>query len=215
MSAHPTLTDAISKFGAAAKETLDNPAVTGQPEDQLRTPLVALLLAASAVAPSLFAQDKPSSGPTSTVVYIGGNDLVIKSSDGKLLNYRNAQDPDVMRRFLLDALDAWRDIPPPKRAKGAVKVPELNNIDHRFAPELPAGGLIVNVYTRILDPTPGGFFCHGSCKFPGGQRAAHDHLWFTEAEWQALIPRDAKKGQEIAIPARLVTFEQPPPARVF
>ncbi len=43
MSAHPTLADAISKFGAAAKATLDNPAVTGQPEDQLRTPLVALV----------------------------------------------------------------------------------------------------------------------------------------------------------------------------
>ncbi|MDR3510270.1 MAG: N-6 DNA methylase [Caulobacteraceae bacterium] len=38
-----TLLDAVSKFGAAAKATLDNPAVTGQPEDQLRTPLVALI----------------------------------------------------------------------------------------------------------------------------------------------------------------------------
>ena len=30
---------------------------------------------------------KPSSGPTSTVVYVGGNDLVVKAADGKLLNY--------------------------------------------------------------------------------------------------------------------------------
>jgi LPXTG-motif cell wall-anchored protein len=42
-------------------------------------------LAASAVLPA--AAQAPSSGPTSTVVYAGGDDLVIKSSEGKLLNY--------------------------------------------------------------------------------------------------------------------------------
>ncbi len=45
----------------------------------------ALLFAASSVLP-LVAQ-APSSGPSSTVVYVGGDDLVLKSSDGKLLNY--------------------------------------------------------------------------------------------------------------------------------
>ena len=35
---------------------------------------------------SLAAQ-APGSGPSSTVVYVGGDDLVLKSSDGKLLNY--------------------------------------------------------------------------------------------------------------------------------
>jgi len=34
-----------------------------------------------------FAQVKASSGPTSTVVYVSGDDLVLKASDGKLLNY--------------------------------------------------------------------------------------------------------------------------------
>ncbi|QMV17375.1 LPXTG cell wall anchor domain-containing protein [Granulicella sp. 5B5] len=33
------------------------------------------------------AQVKASSGPSSTVVYVSGNDLVVKASDGKLLNY--------------------------------------------------------------------------------------------------------------------------------
>jgi hypothetical protein len=45
----------------------------------------AILLAASTVLSA--SGQKPSSGPSSTVVYVGGNDLVIKSSDGKLLNY--------------------------------------------------------------------------------------------------------------------------------
>lgn len=46
----------------------------------------ALLLAISAVVPVL-AQAKLSSGPSSTVVYVAGDDLVVKSADGKLLNF--------------------------------------------------------------------------------------------------------------------------------
>jgi LPXTG-motif cell wall-anchored protein len=34
---------------------------------------------------------KPTSGPSSTVVYVGGNDLVVKSASGKLLNYSVAK----------------------------------------------------------------------------------------------------------------------------
>ena len=52
----------------------------------MRLRLAAVVAAASCCLPIL-AQTKPSSGPTSTVVYVGGNDLVVKSSDGKLLNY--------------------------------------------------------------------------------------------------------------------------------
>ena len=39
----PTLNGAISAFGAAAKAKLANPAATGQPEDQLRSPFEQLL----------------------------------------------------------------------------------------------------------------------------------------------------------------------------
>jgi hypothetical protein len=38
-----TLDDAVAKFGATAKSKLSNPAVTGQPEDQLRAPLETLI----------------------------------------------------------------------------------------------------------------------------------------------------------------------------
>ena len=34
---------AVSAFGAAAKATLNNAAISGEPEDQLRTPLIALV----------------------------------------------------------------------------------------------------------------------------------------------------------------------------
>jgi len=47
--------------------------------------VTALLFAASSVL--TLAAQAPSSGPSSTVVYVGGDDLVLKSSDGKLLNF--------------------------------------------------------------------------------------------------------------------------------
>ncbi len=124
------------------------------------------------------------------------------TADGRLLNYRNAQDPAVMRRFLDDALTAWRDLPPAERTKGAMKVEALTALDNRFAPTLPPGAIIVNTYARILDRQEG-FFCHGTCKFPGGQRASHDHLWIRADEWQPLLPLDAKQGQEVSIPIKL------------
>ena len=40
-----TLAQAVSAFGAAAKATLSNPAIVGDPEDQLRAPLVVLVKA--------------------------------------------------------------------------------------------------------------------------------------------------------------------------
>jgi hypothetical protein len=54
----------------------------------MHTPLKiasALVLAASTCLPAM--AQKLSSGPSSTVVYVGGNDLVLKASDGKMLNY--------------------------------------------------------------------------------------------------------------------------------
>jgi hypothetical protein len=43
VSPSPTLASAISAFGVAAKAKLGNPAVSGEPEDQLRAPLEHLM----------------------------------------------------------------------------------------------------------------------------------------------------------------------------
>jgi hypothetical protein len=43
VSANLSLSEAVSRFGAAAKAKLDNPAASGEPEDQLRAPLEALV----------------------------------------------------------------------------------------------------------------------------------------------------------------------------
>jgi len=122
------------------------------------------------------------------------------TASGKLLGYRNHSDVNVMRAFVTDSLAQWNKLPAVARAQGAVEVGKAKKIDANYERTPPKDGLIVNVFTRILDRTDD-FFCHGTCKFPGGQRSAHDRLWLTADELQALMPKDAKPGQEIAIPA--------------
>ena len=125
------------------------------------------------------------------------------TADGKLLQYRNSQDPEVMRAFLLSALKSWGSLSQADRNAAKVAVPELKKIDPRYVPTLTKDTLIVNVHARILEKE-NDFFCHGTCKFPGGQRASHDHMWIRESEWQTLLPKDPKVGQEIEIPANLI-----------
>jgi hypothetical protein len=64
----------------------------------------------------------------------------------------------------------------------------------------PAGGLIVNVYTRALDRNPDGEYCDADCRLGGGDEAARDHLWLTETEWRSLLSPSAKPGDRIPVP---------------
>jgi hypothetical protein len=121
------------------------------------------------------------------------------TADGKLLQYRNHQDPDVMRGFLLAAIKAWNTIPPAQRAKGAMQVPELNKVDVRFAPALPKDALIVNVYARILDRTDD-FFCPESSPAGNGPRTIICGLAPTNGKrcW----PRMRRKARRLPSPGR-------------
>lgn len=124
------------------------------------------------------------------------------TASGKLLGYRNHHDVEVMRRFVEDSLAKWHKLPAADRAKGAIDIGDALKVDAAYSRTPPPGGLILNVYTRILDRTDD-FFCHGTCKFPGGQRAAHDRVWLTADEVRALLPGDPAVGQEFAAPAAL------------
>jgi hypothetical protein len=126
--------------------------------------------------------------------------IYIFTAEGKLLAYRNAQDPDVMRRVLKQGLTAYQQLPEDKRRPGAVQVAEPGRADNRYDRKPPAGGAVLNVYTRILDHDDKGKLCHGSCKFPGGDKTAHDHLWLTAAEIQSLVPAGARVGDSFPLP---------------
>src|SRR5947209_3459675 len=123
--------------------------------------------------------------------------------DGKLLAYRNAgQAPDVMREVLRQGLHEWQKLPDERRKPGAVAVGDPGPLDPVYARTPPPGGLIVTVFTRILDRTPTGF-TKGTCRTLGGDQAARDHLWLTEAEWKSLIPADPKPGDRSPLPPKI------------
>jgi hypothetical protein len=131
--------------------------------------------------------------------------IYIFTASGKLLAYKNAQDAEVMREVLQRGLTAWEKLPADERKPSAVKIEELTKTDARYTRTPPPDGLILTVYTRILDEDDKGEFCKGKCGSPGGDMAARDHLWLTKSEWQGLIPANAKKGDEFALPAKIAT----------
>lgn len=125
------------------------------------------------------------------------------TADGKLLAYKNAgQNPEAMRDTLRQGLREWKKLPEDRRKPGAVTVEDVEKKDSRYTRTPPAGGLIVTVYTRILDREKDGY-CKGTCKTLGGDKAARDHLWLTEAEWKSLVPANPKKGDRAALPEKI------------
>lgn len=130
--------------------------------------------------------------------------IYILTADGKLLAYRNHEDPEVMRGVIAEGLAKWQRLPASQRRPGALRVEEPRKVDNTYHRASPKGGLVITTYTRILDRTTKGEFCHGSCKFTGGEKSARDHLWLTESEWRSLIPENSKVGDTMLVPDRLV-----------
>ena len=120
---------------------------------------------------------------------------------GKLLSFKNAgQSPAVTRNSLREALQNWKKLPEAERQPGAVHIPDAD-IDPRFTPAPPPGGLILNVYTRLLDHDENGGLCAHKQKTNGALREAQrDHLWLTESEWKALVPAQAVAGDKVPVP---------------
>jgi hypothetical protein len=126
------------------------------------------------------------------------------TASGKFLAARPGDvQPQYMRETLRQGLAAWAKLPQAERKPGAIKVGDPGKLDPRFSPKPPAGGLILNVHARILQKDASGKWKKGTCKFIGGDQASRDHLWITAAEWQALVPAEAKKGDRFAMPARI------------
>ncbi len=125
------------------------------------------------------------------------------TADGRLLAYKNAQDPEVMRDVLRHGLEEWARLPADRRRPGAVQVGDPGAVDAHYSRTPPPGALVVNVYTRILDRTAGGELCQGTCRVAGGDLPARDHLWVTAADCRALLPAEPHPGERFALPRAL------------
>src|SRR5262249_21225285 len=118
------------------------------------------------------------------------------------------------------ALKAWAALPESERKPGAVEVPERPPVDPKRAPTLkpPDGALIVRVFNRQLARDARGELRYTVADdyVPALKKiappsmwaarfaeAAHDWMWITRQEWQAMMPADPGKGQEVAVPTTL------------
>lgn len=116
---------------------------------------------------------------------------------------------------LAEALAAYRMLPEADRTP-VVEERGPHNPKLQYADvEAPQGTLFVNVYCRVLeaddmgvlrraktvDLTEFGGRSHGN-SMPGDfSEPQRECLWLAEAEWKALMPKDSRIGDKVAIPA--------------
>lgn len=117
------------------------------------------------------------------------------TADGELLGKTWSGVPQMMER----ALAKWKELPAERRLPGAVEIDPLGDVDRAFVPFLPEDGLVLNVYTRILDREED-CWVKGDCSIPGGDKAARDHVWLSAEETRSLIPDQPQEGQAFVVP---------------
>jgi hypothetical protein len=109
------------------------------------------------------------------------------TADGELLIYKNAgHDAGVMRDVLRRGLTEWRKLPAARRQAGAVKIEELAKTDPRYVRTPPKGGLVLRVFSRLLDRDKEGAYRDADCGGKPGDAVAMDHMWITQEEIRSL-----------------------------
>src|SRR5207248_4388579 len=110
------------------------------------------------------------------------------TADARLLNYKNAgHDAGVMRDVLRRGLAEWRKLPATGRQPGGVKIEELAKTDPRYVRTPPKDGLVLRVFSRLLDRDKDGKYSDADCGGKPGDAVAMDHMWITEEESRLLV----------------------------
>lgn len=110
--------------------------------------------------------------------------------DGKLLAYDHFH-PNPQRFLAL--LERGEKQGKPAR-NAAFTLTNSASLDGQYARRPPAGGLILNVFSRIPLPPPPGK------TWTPNQATGRDHFWITRNEWRALLPAEWKTGVRYALP---------------
>jgi hypothetical protein len=145
------------------------------------------------------------------------------TASGKKLERGELAWNDKTNWFLLSAkraLKAWEALPLAERKPGAISVPKRPPVDPKRAVTLkpPEGALVVRLYNRQLGRnakgdlryTVAGDYVPALHKIAPPSmwaarfaEASHDFLWITRKEWQAMMPDNPRKGQEVKVPVSL------------
>jgi hypothetical protein len=94
-------------------------------------------------------------------------------------------------------LKMWKELPQSERKT----LEDLGSHDPNLTPTPPAGGLILNVYTRALAET-GGRLENYQAKIAVARylEAGRDHLWLTKEEATTLVPAAPRPGRCVRLP---------------
>jgi hypothetical protein len=129
--------------------------------------------------------------------------IYVFAADGTVLGYKNAgQDAGVMKQVFRDALAKFDRLAERQRTPGAIEVPDRGRPDPKYKREVPKGGLVVRVHTRILERKGDEIVC-GACDQMGGDKAARDFLWLTKEEVAELAPVKAVVGHSYPVPDKI------------
>ncbi len=105
----------------------------------------------------------------------------VATPGGQLLLYNNNRDPQKVRRLVRQALAEFRAS---AAADTSVEAMDRGKVDARYAPEPPAGGLVVRVHGRVLAGYPEPKDDWERIKQSALSR---DNLWLTRDEHEALV----------------------------
>ena len=110
------------------------------------------------------------------------------TADGRLLSFKNGQQPETMLPMMREGLDKFASAS--SAHVGALPAAE----DGRYSRHAPEGGLVLNVFSRILG------IKGGSTEWNPNVATGRDHIWITREEMAQLAPREWRKGASFAMP---------------
>ncbi|MBY0527566.1 MAG: serine/threonine protein kinase [Gemmataceae bacterium] len=129
--------------------------------------------------------------------------IYVLTAEGKFLAFGfGGHSGESIVKMLRQGLGEWNKLPENQRKPGAVTIPAPGAVDSRFHRSAPAGGRIVNTYTRILE-REGNEWRRGTTTVVGGAAAARDHLWMLAEEVKTLITAGKNVGDKFAVPSTL------------
>jgi hypothetical protein len=117
------------------------------------------------------------------------NEVAVVTPNGRLLSHS-----------LAEGLAMWQRMSKAERTT----LEDLGKYDATLDPGPPAGGLILNVYARGLIRDPAGRLQVYKTDVARSREPGRDHLWLTQAEWQAWVPSRPIQGAVVAVPNAVV-----------
>lgn len=121
----------------------------------------------------------------------------VATADGRHLgSVHNGRGADNALEMIRTALAHWNELG--DRTQAAPGEAEASSLDKEFVRVPPAGGLILNVNSRI--PLDRAALGGDPTRWNANQAVGRDHVWLTREEWRSLLPTSWDRGASLPVP---------------